>query len=167
MLEFVNSCYQVLSVTSICILGRWWMVCVASCCLRLCCETRGIFSACLLSQHRHVVWQHEGWAISLKQVGATCNKQSILSCHDSHTYPNLPLRSSSSTQLLLHVMYGFIIGAAFYDTPKNLDDRSSELVSACVWILMAQSYIHIFKARSQDGLFSLTGNADRACYQGL
>ncbi|CAN0102424.1 unnamed protein product [Pylaiella littoralis] len=48
-------------------------------------------------------------------------------------------------QFVLHVIYGFFVGITFWDVPSNLDDRQTELVGACIWIIMLQSYVHVFK----------------------
>ncbi|CAM9559455.1 unnamed protein product [Discosporangium mesarthrocarpum] len=48
-------------------------------------------------------------------------------------------------QFVLHVVYGFLIGATFHHVPTVLDDRASLPAASCLWILMLQSYIHVFK----------------------
>eukprot|EP00752_Nemacystus_decipiens_P016241 g14521.t1 len=48
-------------------------------------------------------------------------------------------------QFVLHVLYGFFVGITFWDIPTNVDDRQTQLAAACMWIIMLQSYVHVFK----------------------
>lgn len=48
-------------------------------------------------------------------------------------------------QLVLHVLYGVLIGATFWNTPTRLDDTAAQMASSCIWVIMLQSYIHVFK----------------------
>ena len=48
-------------------------------------------------------------------------------------------------QLVLHIFYGFFIGLAFYQLRPVLDHRLNYLPGAAIWVLMLNSYIHVFK----------------------
>lgn len=43
------------------------------------------------------------------------------------------------------MLYGFFVGVTFWDIPSDLDDRQTQLQAACMWIIMLQSYVHVFK----------------------
>lgn len=51
-------------------------------------------------------------------------------------------------QLVLHMLYGFLVGSTFWNTPTIIDNRQNELTAACVWMIMLQSYIHVFKVKN-------------------
>ncbi|CAM9299488.1 unnamed protein product, partial [Hapterophycus canaliculatus] len=48
-------------------------------------------------------------------------------------------------QFVLHVIYGFFIGITFWNIPSTLDDRQTQLAASCMWLIMLQSYVHVFK----------------------
>ena len=66
----------------------------------------------------------------------------LLTCCTSVPEFSSPL---SPPKLVLHVLYGFFIGATFWNTPTNLDDQAGQLASSCIWFIMLQAYIHVFK----------------------
>ena len=48
-------------------------------------------------------------------------------------------------KFVLHVLYGFFVGITFWNIPTDLDDRQTQLAAGCMWIIMLQSYVHVFK----------------------
>jgi ATP-binding cassette subfamily G (WHITE) protein 2 (SNQ2) len=48
-------------------------------------------------------------------------------------------------QMVLHVVYGFMIGAVFWDLHPRLDDTLNYIPGASLWALMLCSYVHVFK----------------------
>lgn len=64
-------------------------------------------------------------------------------------------------KFVLHVIYGFFVGVTFWDTPTNVDDRETQLAAACMWIIILQCYVHIFKVLKCclfSARFSVAGN---------
>eukprot|EP00611_Tribonema_gayanum_P002965 TRINITY_DN1228_c0_g1_i1.p1 TRINITY_DN1228_c0_g1~~TRINITY_DN1228_c0_g1_i1.p1 ORF type:complete len:1434 (-),score=522.22 TRINITY_DN1228_c0_g1_i1:326-4453(-) len=48
-------------------------------------------------------------------------------------------------QVALHMFYGLMIGAVFYQLTPIIDDTVSYMPGATVWFIMLNSYIHVFK----------------------
>jgi hypothetical protein len=51
-------------------------------------------------------------------------------------------------QFFLILTFGFLVGAAFYNTRYNVGDKVTNIPAGIVWIIFMMSYVQIFKVRS-------------------
>eukprot|EP00903_Cladosiphon_okamuranus_P008855 g8479.t1 len=72
----------------------------------------------------------------LRQLSTLLRRDAVVAVRDPTLY---------HLQFVLHVLYGFFVGITFWNIPTNLDDRQTQLAAACMWIIMLQSYVHVFK----------------------
>ncbi|CAM9511546.1 unnamed protein product, partial [Ectocarpus sp. 12 AP-2014] len=72
----------------------------------------------------------------LRQLSTLLWRDSVVAVRDPTLY---------YLQFVLHVLYGFFVGTTFWNVPTTLDDRQTQLAASCMWIIMLQSYVHVFK----------------------